>query len=153
MDHERARASFTCYHDGDLPDNVRQELEEHLAACPECLVEWEAYQRTVGEVSGLRVLAPPDDFATNIAREIRRHSPRRVHGEQIFLGLRIALLAFLLIMLFVLAYLVHMFLFADAGADDKGGAKKREHDSFQLIGPVKLEPPATANPQGAAKKE
>jgi anti-sigma factor RsiW len=153
MNHEQARASFTCYHDGDLPDGALQEFEEHLAACPDCRIEWESYRRTVGEVSGLRMLAPPDDFATNIAQEIRRHSPRRVPGEQIFLGLRIALLAFLLIMLFVLVYLVHMLLFVDAGADGKGGAKRHDQGTYQLIGPVKVEPSAKANPEGVGKTE
>jgi anti-sigma factor RsiW len=153
MDHERARASFTCHHDGDLPDGARRELEEHLAACQDCRAEWEAYQRTVGEVSGLRMLAPPDDFAANIAQKIRRHPHRRASGAQIFLGFRIALLAFLLIMLFVLVYLVHMFLFADAGADSQGGAKKHEHGSYQLIGPVNVEPPGKASPRVPGKRK
>ena len=73
MDHERARADFMEHRDGDLPEEERRALEEHLAGCGDCRREWEAYCRTVDGVSGLRVIAPPADLGSILPPERPRN--------------------------------------------------------------------------------
>lgn len=142
MDHERARAGFTGYHDGDLEQADRQALEEHLAGCPECRGEWEDYRRTVGEVSGLRVIPPPDDFDRQVAQELMRRNSGRFPVERTFFGIKVALLSFVLLMLLLLVYLVYLMLFAETAIEgkNKGGVSKHTQGSYEVIGPVTIEP-------------
>lgn len=106
MDHDRAMDLFTPYHDGELAAPEQAELEQHLAECEGCRREWEDYRRTVGELSGLHLLRPSADFARNVEQKIRRRSRGRFFGEQRSLGTQFAVVSFILILLFILAYLV-----------------------------------------------
>jgi anti-sigma factor RsiW len=137
MDHERARADFMGHRDGDLPEAERQALEEHLAGCPDCRREWEAYGRTVDGVSGLRVIAPPSDLVRQVTRAIERREGRRPFGQLSLMGVRLAVLSLVLIMLLLMAYLTYLLLFA--APEQKGGARSHEHGDYHIIGPVKVE--------------
>jgi len=106
MDHERAKELFTSYHDEELSPEEAAALEQHLAGCEPCRLEWEDYRRTIDEISGLHLLRPPADFTHNVEQKIRRRSRGRFFGEQRSLGTHFAVVSFILILLFILAYLV-----------------------------------------------
>lgn len=138
MDHEAARSLFTGYHDGDLREADRAALEEHLALCGECRAEWEAYRRTVGEISGLRVVPLPDDFGERVSRAIEERRRRRLIGVFSYLNIRVIVLLVVLIMLFVMAYLTWL-LFAGAGGAGGAGASRHDRGDYHIIGPVRVE--------------
>jgi len=144
MDHERVKASFTCYHDGNLSEEDRRILEEHLAVCDDCRKEWETYCRTVGEISGLRDIVPPHDFARHVVQEIRRRKVGESFVEKSLLGIKIAVLSFVLMMIFLLVYLTYLLLFAGPGTNNRpqGGATERDAGSYRVIGPIQIAPPA-----------
>jgi anti-sigma factor RsiW len=136
MDHERARADFIGLRDGDLPEEDRRALEEHLAVCAECRADWEAYCMTVDGVSGLRVLPPPADFADRVARNLDRGRTRAALDQLNLTGVRVAVLTLVLIMLFVMAYLTYLLLFS---APAPSGAQTHEQGDYHIIGPVKVQ--------------
>jgi predicted anti-sigma-YlaC factor YlaD len=141
MDHESAKAAFMAYHDRELADGERRSLEEHLASCPDCRAEWAAYSRTVGEVSGLRVLAPPANFARQVTLAIEQRGRKPLRGSLSLNGMRIAILSLILIMLLFTAYLTYLFLFTppETSGQSVDGATKHPHGDLQVIGPVKLD--------------
>jgi len=106
MDHDRARDLFTQYHEEDLSDAELAELEEHLAECDECREEWETYRKTIDGVSGLFELAAPEDFTRSVEQKIRKRSRGRFFGDQRPKSMQFAVVSFILILLFILAYLV-----------------------------------------------
>ncbi len=136
MDHERARADFMEHRDGDLPEEERRALEEHLAGCGDCRREWEAYCRTVDGVSGLRVIATPADLARQVRREIERREGRKPLGQISLMGVRVAVLSLVLIMLLFMAYLTYLLLFSAPPPD---GARSHDRGDYHIIGPVKVE--------------
>jgi anti-sigma factor RsiW len=105
MNCDRARELFLEYHDGDLSDTDRQALEAHLETCEICRADWEAYQRTLGEVSGMFNVAPPADFAQRVKQTIGKRSRGRFFGHDRNLSINFAIVSFLLILLVILAYL------------------------------------------------
>jgi anti-sigma factor RsiW len=106
MDHDRAREAFTRLHEGELSDEEREQLERHLDECEECSTEWDSYRRTVDEVSGLLQTALPPDFARSVEQKIKKRSRGRFFGEQRPFSMQFAMVSFILILLFILAYLV-----------------------------------------------
>jgi anti-sigma factor RsiW len=106
MDHDRAKELFTRLHEGDLADEERAELERHLDECEKCRAEWDIYRITVDEVSGLLQALPPADFSRSVQQKIRKRSRGRFFGEQRPFSIWFAVVSFILIVLFVLAYLV-----------------------------------------------
>ncbi len=105
MDHERARSLFIEYRDEELAQELRFELEEHLRTCPDCRRDWEAYNETVTGVSALGRVKPPRDFVQKIERKIGRRSAGRFFGARNEFNLSFALVSFVLIVFFLLAYL------------------------------------------------
>ncbi|MCP4677515.1 MAG: hypothetical protein GY854_18775 [Deltaproteobacteria bacterium] len=112
MDCEQARMLFLGYHDDDIGDGDRRDLENHLKECEECKAEWDDYRRTVGEVSGLLSLAPSEDFTSRVKETIGRRSRGRFFGEQRPFSLWFAIISFILILLVMLGY-----LFISAGTE------------------------------------
>lgn len=106
MEHQQARDMFTNYHDGDLSEDDKTLLEAHLNTCEECKGEWSAFERTMNEVSGLLHMAPPRDLAQNIESKIHRRSKGRFFGKQRNNNIQFALVSFILVLLFMLAYLM-----------------------------------------------
>ncbi|MCK9462806.1 MAG: zf-HC2 domain-containing protein [Proteobacteria bacterium] len=141
MDHESARACFTGYHDGELSEGDRRSLEEHLAACPGCAAEWDSYRRTMEEVSGLRVMAPPEHFEKQVALAIALRGRRRTFGGLSLVGVRIAVLSLVLIMLLIMGYLTYLLLFAepDPKTQPVDGATKHTQGDIEVIGPVHID--------------
>jgi len=106
MDHDRAKELFTQYHEGDLGDEERARLERHLEECAECRGEWEVYRKTIDGVSGLFQLNAPDGFSRAVEQKIKRRSRGRFFGDQRPVSMQFAVVSFILILLFILAYLV-----------------------------------------------
>jgi anti-sigma factor RsiW len=106
MDHDRAKEFFTRLHEGDLTDEERADLERHLDECEQCRSEWESYRLTVNEVSGLLQALPPEAFTHSVQQKIRKRSRGRFFGEQRPFSIWFAVVSFILILLFMLAYLV-----------------------------------------------
>jgi anti-sigma factor RsiW len=106
MDHNRAKDLFTQYHEGDLGDEDLADLERHLEGCDECRGEWETYRKTIDGVSGLFELSAPVDFTKSVEQKIRKRSRGRFFGDQRSFSMQFAVVSFILILLFILAYLV-----------------------------------------------
>jgi anti-sigma factor RsiW len=106
MDHDRAKELFTRLHEEDLADQERAALERHLDECEGCRAEWESYRLTIDEVSGLLEALPPEDFTHSVQQKIRKRSRGRFFGEQRPFSIWFAVVSFILILLFILAYLV-----------------------------------------------
>jgi len=142
MDHESARAFFTGYHDSELPDGDRRSLEEHLAACPDCAAEWDAYRKAVEEVSGLRVIAPSENFTRRVSMAIEMRGNRRGFGGLSLQGVRLAVLSLVLIMILLMAYLTYLLLFSSPEVPKQPieGATKHTHGDVQVIGPIHADP-------------
>lgn len=106
MDHDRARELFTEYHDGELTADEVEALESHLAGCEACSMEWDTYRRTIEEISGLHMFAAPEGLTEAVEQKIKRRSKGRFFGEQRSFSTQFAIVSFILILLFMLAYLV-----------------------------------------------
>jgi ferric-dicitrate binding protein FerR (iron transport regulator) len=106
MDRDRARELFSRYRDDDLSAEERASLEAFLEADPDSRREWEEFQRTLDEVSGLHLLQPPPGFAEAVEQKIRKRSRGRFFSEQRPTATWFAVVSFVLILFFVLAYLV-----------------------------------------------
>lgn len=107
---EDVRGLFLAYHDGDLAHDERQALEAHLNECEACVAEWTAYSRTLDEVSGMFQLSAPKDFTERVKHTIGRRSKGRFFGDDRNFSISFAVVSFILILFFLLAYL---FLYAD----------------------------------------
>ena len=143
MDHESARAIFTEYHDGELAESDRRSLEGHLAACADCAAEWDAYRRAVEEVSGLRVIAPSESFARQVALAIELRGKRRTFGGLSLAGVRIAVLSLVLIMILLMAYLTYLLLFSNPETPQPpvDPATKHIRGDVEVIGPIHVDQP------------
>ena len=126
MDHEQVRDLFTRYHEADLDGKEKEEVETHLDECNECNGQWEVYKKTVGEVSGLLEMKVPPDFSASVAQKIRKRSGGRFYGQRQSFSLYFAIVAFVLILLFMLAYLVLTSVSEITILDFDGGAHDKE---------------------------
>ncbi|NSW56692.1 MAG: zf-HC2 domain-containing protein [Armatimonadetes bacterium] len=61
---------FTEYLDNTLPADAHQQLEAHLAACPDCAADLAAFRATVSVLSSLPRVQPPEDMLARISAAI-----------------------------------------------------------------------------------
>ncbi len=106
MEHQEACELFTAYADGELTDVDQAGLEAHLRSCDACREEWEAYRRTMEEVSGLLAVPPPPDTVRLVEKKIARRSRGRFFAETRSTGMSFAMVSFILVLFFILAYLL-----------------------------------------------
>lgn len=106
MDHQQAIDLFTGYHDGDLDAAQKSALESHLDSCEDCKKEWQEYQKTMSEVSGLLNMVAPKDVVKAVETKIHRRSKGKFFGKQKKPNIQFALVSFILVLLFMLAYLM-----------------------------------------------
>ena len=104
MNCEHVNTLFLAYHDGDLSQEEKTALEDHLKTCATCAADWDAYLLTLNEVSGMFPVAAPDDFALRVKQTIGKRSRGRFFGEERPLGMSFAVVSFVLILLFLMAY-------------------------------------------------
>lgn len=106
MNHDQAKALFSGYHDGDLDEAALKELEVHLSTCSDCQIEWERFSAAVSEISGLLQMSPSVDVSSAVQQKIRRRSRGKFFGKQKSNHTQFALVSFILILLFMMAYLM-----------------------------------------------
>jgi anti-sigma factor RsiW len=70
-EHRWTHAQLSEYLDGELGEDERARLEEHVRWCPECRRVLESLRRTVEGLMGLRV-ATPESVATGVIERLRR---------------------------------------------------------------------------------
>jgi predicted anti-sigma-YlaC factor YlaD len=58
MNHEKIKELILLYHDGELGEKDKKEVEEHIAHCPECQKEFEEMKK-LEEVMGKMELKKP----------------------------------------------------------------------------------------------
>lgn len=80
-EHARARDSFSGLLEGDLPDEDRRFVDQHLRTCIVCRTELEHMRRTLGTLVGLRAKAPPT-FLADIQTQIHERSKGRFFGRK-----------------------------------------------------------------------
>jgi anti-sigma factor RsiW len=68
------------YVSGELPDEKRSLLEEHLRRCPPCLVYVETYRVTIRVTKCLKSAPLPPDVAQRLRAVIERECPQQ-RGE------------------------------------------------------------------------
>src|SRR5438046_9199957 len=71
MNCERAKENMTLHPYGELADDVRYELEQHLTRCPECEREFQQTRQFHGEMSSLPQIEP--------AASLLASAPSRLH--------------------------------------------------------------------------
>src|SRR5207244_7359323 len=71
MNCERAKENMTLHLYGELADDVRYELEQHLGRCPECEREYQHARQFHSEMSSLPQLEPSASLVA--AARIRLH--------------------------------------------------------------------------------
>ncbi|MDJ0764334.1 MAG: zf-HC2 domain-containing protein [Myxococcota bacterium] len=105
MECNQAKTHFIGLYDGDLDEDTRLAVEAHLSTCEHCRLEWREYQQMMAEVSGLRPMAPPENFVSRVKQTIEKRSRGRFFGPAAGFNLSFAIISFILILLFLMAYL------------------------------------------------
>jgi predicted anti-sigma-YlaC factor YlaD len=62
MDHEKIRELISSYLDGELDDQTRKTVEEHLASCRECRKEYEEMEKFEEVMGQMTFKNPPKEF-------------------------------------------------------------------------------------------
>lgn len=62
MDHERMKKLLSPLLDGELDEGAKKEMEEHLAACPECRREYEQMQKIEEVMAMVTLKNPPQEM-------------------------------------------------------------------------------------------
>ena len=104
MNCEQAKTLFLAYQDDELSPDDKDAFEAHLKQCPACTEELEAYVQTLNEVSGMFPMQAPKDFTLRVKQTIDKRSRGRFFGEERPLGVSFAVVSFVLILLFLMAY-------------------------------------------------
>lgn len=73
-----------AYVDGEMPVKLRNDMEEHLGACPSCRNRVEGIRRVGDILDSLSVPPLPRSFSTRIMEEARRSVPLAKEGESFF---------------------------------------------------------------------
>ena len=63
--------------DGVLDEKRQKRLQEHLAACPACQMEWSAMQRVSALFELSEVIGPPLGFSVRVDRRLAEKAKRR----------------------------------------------------------------------------
>ena len=83
---EQITAFMSLTLDGLLEGSDQQRLEQHIARCSSCRVEWEAMQRVSALFEGSELVGPPLGFAVRVERRLTEKTKQR---RQIFGGLAV----------------------------------------------------------------
>ncbi len=104
MNCEHAKTLFLAYQDGDLAPDEKADFEAHLKSCAACSADLDAYIQTLNEVSGMFPMDAPKDFTLRVKQTIDKRSKGRFFGEERPLGMSFAIVSFVLIIFFLMAY-------------------------------------------------
>lgn len=79
MDCGQIQSLFTAYHDGELAQRNLLPFERHLADCPHCAREWQAFQSTLRLLQEIKPLPVPPDLFAGIHEKLAEKHPREKH--------------------------------------------------------------------------
>lgn len=109
MDRDQAAALFSDYLDDELDAETRQAFEQALEADEELRKEFRSFRKTVQSLSGLRVTAPPPEFARKVERRIQRRSRGRFFREQkVLMRVPFEWFSFVIILILLVLYMTVM---------------------------------------------
>jgi hypothetical protein len=98
------------YLDGDLPQDEKNAVEEHLKTCQQCVRELEALKKAALLIRGLDEVEPPPFFSKKIMARVKAEQrPKRSLVERLFfpLHLKLPLEAVATVLIAVLAVFVY----------------------------------------------
>lgn len=84
---EHARPSLGAYSDGELGDDLRRSLEDHLAGCEMCRKELASLQALGNLLGGLPEPAVPEGLESSILQEALRLHPEVHRTSRIWSGI------------------------------------------------------------------
>lgn len=64
-------AQLSAYLDGELPEQERRRLEEHLCQCPPCIEFIQSLRRTIGLCRNFEPDAPPPEVPPELRQRLR----------------------------------------------------------------------------------
>ena len=77
MKHEEIKGLIVAFMDGEIREDIKDEIVQHIASCPSCSDEYQAlmgmdsYMKNSGEIS------PPAYFRENLERKLKAGKERR----------------------------------------------------------------------------
>jgi anti-sigma factor RsiW len=74
MNCKKVLSRLRAYLDGEMAANYRQEMEEHLGACPSCRGQVERMRQVDNILDGLTVPPLPGEFAARVTAEAQRRA-------------------------------------------------------------------------------
>jgi len=100
---------LSSYLDGELPDDDKRAIDQHLRACPPCGGELERLRATVGGLAALKRRAPAH-FLPSIQQQIHTRSRGRFFGRRWMLFGRIPFewISLVMIIAMLLYYIVSL---------------------------------------------
>ena len=72
---EDVRAAISNYMDGDVPPDLRLELERHLAECRTCRVLYDTTRRTLQIVTNVGTFEVPETVSEQLVKRIMSRLP------------------------------------------------------------------------------
>ena len=73
MSCKKLLSEISNYLDGEVETELRQELEEHIAKCPNCWVVFDTTRKTVEIYQGCEPYPIPESLQTRLREALRKH--------------------------------------------------------------------------------
>jgi anti-sigma factor (TIGR02949 family) len=104
---EPLRERLSEYLDGALPQDSREALEAHLAACAECREELELLRRVVHAVGAIPGCPAPDGFAERVVGRVGRVSAAQRRSRAVRLWFKALPVAAMFLVVVATTFVVH----------------------------------------------
>lgn len=75
MNCEKVLSRLNAYLDGEMPEKLMREMEEHLSTCPSCSRQGERIRQMADFLDCLTAPPLPQEFSTRVMTEAKRRSP------------------------------------------------------------------------------
>jgi len=99
--HTRLNERMSAYLEGELPNEEKAAVEQHLATCIQCRTNLNQFRATIGKLSQLKKKAPRS-FLPDIQQQIHTRSRGRFFGRRWMLFGRIPFEVISLVMIVVM---------------------------------------------------
>lgn len=118
MDHNKAKELLSEYLDGELCEENRLELENHLEFCVDCTKDFEQLKKTINVLSSISTLEAPEDFEKKVRERLKKRARRRDLETSENLSNKVPFETVCLIMLVILAaFYLMLYLLPQIEAD------------------------------------
>lgn len=91
MDHQKIKEYISSLSDGELDGELKREVEEHLAGCPECKREFEEMSKLEEVMRNVRLKSPPVEVWQTYWLSVYNRLERRIGWILLSLGAMILL--------------------------------------------------------------